>query len=226
MTEKDALEYYQADYHIQVHSQHYAHDDYYWARAEASAKLNLPGLDHEPEARVLEFGCGYGQNIACLVNAWGYDISEVARQECQKHGVKVYQTIPEIPAEAFDIVLSRHCLEHLEEPLSNLCLLRAFLKPGGKLILILPKERHSFTSYQPDVNQHLYCWNFRTINNLLARADYQVELNKYQSVIGYCALLPLRRVVGKEIYYRATLLAGRIFGVTELVIHARRPTGQ
>jgi SAM-dependent methyltransferase len=213
-------EYYDKDYHLLVHSRHIADDEYYRARSEASARLNFQGVLVNTENCVLEFGCGYGHNIACLPNAWGYDISDLARKECVRHGIRVYSSIEQIPLGFFDIILSRHTLEHLEDPLGNLVLLGRFLKPDGKLILILPKEKHSYSSYKPDMNQHLFCWNFRAINNLLMRAGYKIVLNKYQSVVGYQALLPIRKYLGKKIYFYSTLLAGKIFDVTELVVHA------
>jgi SAM-dependent methyltransferase len=215
-------DYYNKDYHPLVHGHHFKDDKYYWARAEASTRLNFRGVCLSADTSVLEFGCGYGHNIACLGNAWGYDVSDLARGEAARHGVRVYSSIGEIPTSAFDIVLSRHCLEHLENPLENLRLLATFLIPNGTLILILPKESHTKVSYNPDVNQHLFSWNFRTINNLLVRAGYQVSLNKFQSVVGYRAFLPVRKYLGKAAYFYLTLLAGRFFGITELVIHAHK----
>jgi SAM-dependent methyltransferase len=216
--------YYDNLYHQKVHSRYFANDTYYWARAEAAAKLNFSGIDTN-QLRILEYGCGYGQNIACLPDAWGYDISDLARTECLKRGLKIFSNPQEIPANSFDIVLSRHCLEHVENPLENLIWLKKYIKPGGVLILILPKERHKRVNYEPDVHQHLYCWNFRSINNLLNRAGYEIVLNKYQGVVGYNTLLPIRRLFGKAAYYRATLLAGRLFGVIELVVRAKKRDG-
>jgi len=85
------------------------------------------------------------------------------------------------------------------------------------------KEKHYISpSFHPDLNQHLYCWNFRAINNLLSLAGYLVESNFYQFVVGYRKLLPVKRLFGFNIYYVATLLAGKLFRVGELVVYARK----
>jgi SAM-dependent methyltransferase len=217
-------DYYNQDYHNVVHSDHYASDEYFWARAAAAAKLNFRDIPDLSSCTVLEYGCGYGQNIACLPNAVGYDVSHIALDACRHRGIKVCESIAEIPREYFDVVLSRHCLEHLEHPLDNLVLLSKFLKPDGQLVLILPKENHYRPPLAPDVHQHLYCWNFRTVNNLLNRAGYRVLSNQYQSVLGYRALLPIYRQFGLRWYSFATRIIGRLWGVTELVVHAEKDT--
>ncbi len=217
--------YYDRRYHEQVHVKHFATDDYFVARAGAAKRLNFQGITLVGTTRVLEYGCGFGHNIAAIPEAWGYDVSELAREQARIHGVNVFSTIEEIPTASFDVVLSRHCLEHLEDPLGNLKLLLTFLKPGGRLVLILPRESNRQASAEPDVNQHLYCWNAQTITNLLARAGYSVVHARFQSVLGYRALLPIWRRLGPSAYYFATLAVGTIFRSTELVMHACRAEG-
>jgi len=212
-------EFYDNVYHGLRHKALLEDEEYFWSRAKASVKLNFGGIP--PNARVLEFGCGIGQNIALVPNAIGFDVSREAVEACRRRNIPVFDNIKDIPRDYFDIILCRHVLEHVPSPLDTLQQIRSFLKPSGKLILILPKEKHYIPdSFEPDLNRHLYCWKFRAINNLLSLAGFKPILNKYQYVVGYRKLLPIKRLFGFNVYYRATLVAGRIMRVGELVIHA------
>ena len=63
---------YEAAYHQVRHAAH-SNQAYYEARARVALKKFFTGVD--PNARLLDYGCGLGQNILYLPNAVGYDIS-------------------------------------------------------------------------------------------------------------------------------------------------------
>lgn len=50
------------------------------------------------------------------------------------------QTLPGLSASRFDWVYSSHCLEHLENPRAALERWWEVLKPGGRLLLVVPDE--------------------------------------------------------------------------------------
>lgn len=206
-------------YHAWRHAGLLEDEEYYRARADASARLYLTPA--ERNSRVFEFGCGVGQGIFALPDAAGWDVSEEAREACRKRGVRVFDRLEDAPRSAWDIVLCRHVLEHVEEPLSALRSMRGLLAPGGHLFLILPKEGHRGVSLDPDPNQHLYAWNFRTLNNLLHRAGWVPYENREFHVLGYRTLLPLRRWAGTRAYLAALQVTGRAFRNAELIARAR-----
>jgi hypothetical protein len=119
-------------------------------------------------------------------------------------------------------VLSRHSLEHVPAPFEALLNMHRLLAPDGELILILPREKHCRTPFAPDIHQHLYCWNFRTINNLLNAAGFTVEGNRYNYDLGFRALLPVKRLCGWRAYRAAVKLTGALLRNGELVITARK----
>ncbi len=194
-------------------------DEYFWARAEASARLYFSS--EERSKRIFEYGCGIGQGIAALPHASGWDVSSEAREFCLRRNLKVYENIDMVPKKAWDIVLCRHVLEHLENPLQHLQLMRELIAEHGELLIVLPRERHNIASFAPDLNQHLYCWNFRAINNLLQRAGFQPHLNRYAYVLGYRVLLPVRRILGPDAYFYATMIVGYLKRNGELIVRAR-----
>ena len=64
---------YEEGYHSARHNNH-SEGAYYDARAQIALKKFFSGIDHQD--RVLDFGCGLGQNIMNMPNAVGYDISK------------------------------------------------------------------------------------------------------------------------------------------------------
>ena len=151
----------------------------------------------------------------------GWDISSEARHICRLRGLQVYDKIEDVPERSWNIVFCRHVLEHIEHPIKTLATIRKLVAEDGELFLILPKEQHYYTSMKPDLDRHLYCWNFRTINNLLDRTGFVPYANYYKYALGYRALLPIRRIFGKNIYYYATIVVGILYRNGELVVRAR-----
>lgn len=167
---------YEADYHQVVHD--YLHDaDTYERFSNIQRRRYFAKIT--PQHSVFEYGCGLGQNLYGLParEKLGFDISEYARAFCTRKGLRVVAALEAVPTGAFDVVISRHSLEHLEDPLANLLVLRSLLKPGGWLILVLPEERpYLLRSYDPDVDRHLFSWTPRTLANLLHRARFTVRM--------------------------------------------------
>jgi trans-aconitate methyltransferase len=65
-------------------------------------------------------------------------------QEVQKRypEVKIYHELFEAftPAEQYDVILATHVLEHVDEPVALLKSMKAWLKPGGIIIVIVPNK--------------------------------------------------------------------------------------
>ena len=214
--------YYDNGYHNVIHAGMIEDEKYYRARSAAFSRLYFTESDRK--LAVLDYGCGLGQTVAALPNASGYDASREARGIARAHGVKTFETTGDIPTNSFDIVICRHALEHVPDPLEVLTSLGSYLKADGKLVLILPKEKHYATPFTPDAHMHIYSWNFRCINNLLSLAGLQATRNDTLYNLGYRALLSLRGVIGVAGYELATKVVGRIKNNGELVIHATRLT--
>jgi SAM-dependent methyltransferase len=215
-----AEEHYGTGYHTTVHRALIEEDEYFFARARYSAEVYFRGVPRD--ARVLEYGCGIGQNIALLNSAVGIDVSAEALEAARKRGIQVCETSRDLADGSFDVVLCRHCLEHVERPMDDLLEMRRLLRPGGLLRLVLPRERHYRPQQESDIHQHLYCWNFRAINNLLGRCQFQPTANRVHYVLGFRRLLPLRRVLGHSAYVGAAKLVGVVFRNAELLIDATR----
>jgi len=203
---------YEDDYHSHSHKNLMEDEEYYRARAVYSRDKYFKG-EVKRSDNVLEYGCGLGQNIYLLDNAYGYDISKFALMKAKEY-IKILPKLEGLKSGYFcmkgrinfDVVFSRHMLEHSENPPEDLKKMAGVLRPGGKLILVLPMERHWKVPLSMSQNQHLYAWNFQTINNLLIKNGFQPVSNKVLRASGYKKLLWLRMISDKA-YYLGLYLA-------------------
>lgn len=209
---------YEEGYHSKRHPSHY-NDEYYQARARIAVDKFFKGVPRD--ARILDYGCGLGQNIVHFPNAIGFDISQYGLDFCRIKGLNVTNDLDTLEDESFDYVFSSHVLEHHPHPKTMIEEMRAKLKPGCNLILAIPYERHGKASFELDLNQHLYMWNFRTINNLLLTCGFQILENKYLRGAGYEKLLLLNRW-SYEFYRKMTILVSYIFGIKEIMVVAKK----
>ena len=215
-------DHYDRGYHSKHQEPLFTDERYFIARAELS-------LDYftarERAGRVFDYGCGLGATIALLPDAEGWDVSAEAREACRRRGIRVYENLGDVPAGSYDVVICRHVLEHVEDPLGTLRTIRRLLKPEGTLILVLPKERHWLPrTDEPDINQHLYCWTPRTIYNLLLRAGYEAARASFRYPFGALRLMPVRRLFGRKVY-RALVRSGEVFRRNgEMIVRARVTT--
>ena len=209
---------YEAWYHSTRHSNHF-NENYYNARAKIALKKFFSGIDLN--SKILDFGCGLGQNIYYLPNAMGYDISEFGIEFCRKKGIRATTKQSEVPDNSFDVVFSAHVLEHHPHPKQMLEEMYSKLKKGQKLVLVIPFERHGKGKFEYDLNQHLYTWNFQAINNLLLTVGFTIEENRYLRGAGYYRLLPLAKI-SFPLYRFATNFLSRLAGIKEMMIIARK----
>ena len=210
---------YEEGYHATRHNNH-TDEQYYDARARIALKKFFPNLDRN--IKLLDFGCGLGQNIYYLPNAIGYDVSEFGVNFSHAKGIKATNHLEDLEDDSFDAVFSAHVLEHHPHPKTMLEDIHRKLKTGNQLILVLPYERHMKQGkFELDINQHLYCWNFQAINNLLLTTGFHIDENKYIRGAGYYKLLPLAKK-NFTLYWHATNAVSRLAGIKEMMIVATK----
>lgn len=101
-------------------------------------------------ARVADIGCGYEASLArsALEGVGSLVLVDVALDPQLAREPKVTalegtveETLPALPAGAFDVVLCLSVLEHLWEPQAALGEMRRMLAPGGRLLVNVPTWR-------------------------------------------------------------------------------------
>jgi len=209
---------YEEGYHAERHKDH-AKEKYYLARATIAQ--NKFFKDIPEDSRLLDYGCGLGQNIYLRKNAVGFDISSYGLDFCRDKGIEVTDDLDSLPDESFDNVFSAHVLEHHPNPKEMIANMRSKLKPGHDLLLVIPHERHAKADFELDINQHLFSWNFRSINNLLLSSGFLIKENKYLRGAGYNKLLSLFDA-SPQLYKFSTDLVSRFAGIKEMMIVATK----
>ena len=89
------------------------------------------------------------------------------------------------------------------------------------LIVVVPIEAPGKMPRANDINQHLFCWNPRTLCNLLARAGLVHDTIRYEAYGARRKLLPVYRRFGGKSYARLVRFVGRVLRFRELVVEAK-----
>lgn len=109
----DLKNYYDSEYHSARHGTLIADSQLFNARAAVEKWLYF--RDVPSSARVFDFGCGIGQSIALVSGACGWDLSRESREISRARGLTIFENLTDVPSDTFDLVFSRHTLEHVPD---------------------------------------------------------------------------------------------------------------
>lgn len=126
----------------------------------------------------LDFGCGGGRILGCLQadRKIGIEPNEAAAVVARARGLDVFPRLQEVGPDLVDIVISNHALEHCRSPFDELSDMLRVLKPGGRMVLVLPLDdwRRSRRFSPEDRNHHLFAWTPLLIGNLVSDAGFRL----------------------------------------------------
>ncbi len=137
-------------------------------------------------ARALEIGCAAGDLAQALhqrrhfATYDGVEFSP-ARESAATRLNNVFNAPLEtllasgaIAAASYDLVLSSHCLEHLDDPSAMIAAMRLALKPEGLLFAETPnRSGHSRLPFD-DNRSHIHFFGVSSLTRLLARHGFEV----------------------------------------------------
>lgn len=154
------------------------------------------------DAKVLEFGCGVGQNIFSFKNKYGIDLNKKLYPRLRSKGFIMYNSIKNLPNNFFDVILLCQVLEHLENPIKILKELKNKLRFNGEIRIILPiLHPYPKVELNKSTDGHIYAWGFYEINYLLNLCGYKVIKNERIYRRGIQSLRGIARVFGFNFYY-------------------------
>lgn len=175
-----------------------------------------------PTDTVLEWGCGFGWNLAGLSCARrvGHDVAESLQSAVEASGMEFLRQPETLPDGQFDVVVCHHALEHVPDPYRVLGEIRRLLRPRGVLLLAVPFEmERRYRRFDPaEPNHHLYSWNVQTLGNLLQASAFRIDelgLRPY----GYdrrAALLAVRFRAGERGFRVIRTLLRRLRPIREI----------
>lgn len=145
-------------------------------------------------SRVLDVGCGRGlvlgklHEVGCKVV--GTELSAHSSKYAREVlGLEIHQKSLEDCAfedDSFDVVTLFHSLEHLLDPLSSLREVCRILKPGGRMLVEVPRFDSFYANifrdkwFHLDVPRHLYHFEDKTLEELLKNAGFALDdVKKY-----------------------------------------------
>jgi SAM-dependent methyltransferase len=127
-----------------------------------------------PGASVLDFGCGEGKLLDALQNCgwetWGIEPAFDA-------AFRRHRRLHDIPDEPrFDLILVVHVLEHVPNPLQLLKQFAAASRPGGHLLVGVPRldtlPTHRDYQYVLNGRVHITAYTWTCLRTLLVRAGW------------------------------------------------------
>ena len=126
--------------------------------------------------KVVDFGSGGGYllNELTCAEKIGIEINPEARKSASKLEIKSVNSAEKLPSEWADVIISNHALEHCERPLDELKKLKRILRPGGKLVFVIPHERDT-KYFSKNVSQHIYTWSEISAGNIFTAAGFRVR---------------------------------------------------
>lgn len=170
----------QSDYEVK----HYKLEKDYWffvARREVIKSF----LNNEVRSKkVLEIGCGSGMLLSDLrdvgfesENIFGIDISNTAINACQARNISNVQLadgakLP-FPDNSFDILISSDVLEHIENDNVTLSEWNRVLKPGGKMIMLVPAFPALWSEHD-EANLHFRRYTKSGLTNIIERNNFEI----------------------------------------------------
>lgn len=139
--------------------------------------------------RMLDVGCGTGETIAQLWelgwNAYGLDIDKNAVSIANRRGLAnvlygSWQDMKKFPDNFFDAIRLYHVIEHLDDPVGCLRLVRKKLKDGGELLIGTPNAGSLIAKvfgnrwYNLDAPRHLYLFAPDNLTKLIKATGFDV----------------------------------------------------
>lgn len=152
-------------------------------------KIRHDGLvPWEGQGRLLDYGCGSGGYMYQMQQrGWeviGMDMSEEALNVCREQGLKVHQGIDPTKVfepNSFDVVSLWHVIEHVPSPTETLGQMNSILKPGGKLVLVMPNinstlaRRYGPYWFPMELPRHFTHFDRSSLRKILTKSGFQVE---------------------------------------------------
>jgi SAM-dependent methyltransferase len=154
-----------------------------------------------PQDRLLDFGAGHG-TFARLMRARGFrveclEIDSAYRQRLVTEGFTVHATLEGIADASLDGVYLLNVLEHVEHDTETLRLIRAKLRPGGRVFIYVPAFQVLYSAMDKAIG-HWRRYSRPLLEATLSAAGFTVQGSRYHDSLGFLAALAYKFVGDRE----------------------------
>jgi SAM-dependent methyltransferase len=154
----------------------------------------------QPDANVLDFGAGIGTlshlfEKKTLIRPVGVEIDDAQRRIYASRGFTAFTTIAEVQSK-FDLIFTSNVLEHIEDDVAALELLREKLSPDAQLMIYVPAFEAIWTTMDDRVG-HYRRYTKRNLKDKLRKAGFDIQRAQYCDSLGFF-LTMLFKVVGSK----------------------------
>lgn len=155
-------------------------------------------------AQVLEIGCFDGSFLSLFEGRklFGCEPNPMGKVAADRYGVKVvpsYFSATDFQQSSMGLVIMRHLIEHLPDPLSVLEECRRIMKPEGRLLIETPNIEHTLAFHVVGnfYHQHLHYFTRESLPLLLLRAGFEVVAHGMKDFRQYVLAAPTGREKGR-----------------------------
>lgn len=177
-----------------------------------------PGMD------LLDFGCGDGALLAALGGGNGVEVNPHAAAVATSRGYRVEATIDAYEDRSMDIIISNHCLEHVEDPLGVIREMRRVIRDDGVISIVVPCHRVDFAYRESDRDFHLFSWSAANLGNMVKLAGFDISEAKELRHRWPPKWRLINRYFGIGAFHMASRIWARIDRSSSQVICVARPT--
>lgn len=159
--------------------------------------------DEARASAVLEIGCASGVLIEELKQSGfasisGVDVSEAAIEACHKKGIKeallIDGTHLPYPDGRFEVLITSDVLEHIEDDGGALREWARVLKPGGKMILLVPAWQFLWSDHDL-ANKHFRRYGRGELVSKIKAAGFEVARVSYWNFILFVPIVIFRAML-------------------------------
>jgi ubiquinone/menaquinone biosynthesis C-methylase UbiE len=142
------------------------------------------------DQKFLEPGCGRGEFLEEFnklgLECYGIDLSNYSGTLCPsvdvKKGIDLENDIWPFPDNYFDIIYNKSLMEHLRSPDKFLLEARRVLKPGGKIICLIPDWESNYKTYFDDFT-HRTPFTSVSLSDIYKITDYHnIRVYKFRQL--------------------------------------------
>lgn len=127
-----------------------------------------------PGSALLDFGCGDGALLQALGGGSGVEVNPHARATAEARGYRVEATLDAYDNRSMDLIVSNHCLEHVEDPLGVVRKMRRVIRDDGMIAIVVPCHNAGFPYREKDRDYHLFSWSAANLGNMVKLAGFDI----------------------------------------------------